>query len=120
MNKTPLAVKFFSYAGILPIFIGVIGSFDLSIINNKLNIFLVEFGLIFSAIILSFLGGCLFIFEIHFKSKIDFRGVLISMFPSIWAVFSLNLPMTGFLIAIGFLATLERERYLSKTIKPKQ
>ncbi len=38
-----------------------------------------------------------------------------SMCPSIWAVFSLLLPMTCFLIAVGFLTTLERERYLSKT-----
>ena len=36
------------------------------------------------------------------------------MCPSIWAVLSLLLPMTCFLLAIGFLATLERERSLSK------
>ena len=112
----PSNVKYLSYAGIIPILIGVIGSFDLSLMSNNFNTWLVEFGLLFSALILSFLGGCLFIFEIHLKSKIDFKGILISMCPSIWAVFSLLVPMSCFLLAIGFLATLERERSLSKII----
>jgi len=34
----------------------------------------------------------------------------------IWAVFSLLLPMTCFLLAVGFLTTLERERFLSRII----
>ena len=38
------------------------------------------------------------------------------MCPSICAAFSLLLPMSCFLLAIGFLATLERERYLAKVI----
>ena len=116
MTITPSNIKYLSYAGIIPILIGVIGSFDLSLMSNNFNTLLVEFGLLFSALILSFLGGCLFIFEIHLKSEIDFKGILISMCPSIWAVFSLLLPMSCFFLAIGFLATLERERSLSKII----
>ncbi|MFL2802991.1 MAG: DUF3429 domain-containing protein [Paracoccaceae bacterium] len=112
----PSNVKYLSYAGIIPILIGVIGSFDLNLMSNSINTWLVEFGLLFSALILSFLGGCLFIFEIHLKSEIDFKGILISMCPSIWAVFSLLLPMSCFFLAIGFLATLERERSLAKII----
>ena len=112
----PSNVKYLSYAGIIPILIGVIGSFDLNLMSNSINTWLVEFGLLFSALILSFLGGCLFIFEIHSKSDTDFKGILISMCPSICAAFSLLLPMSCFLLAIGFLATLERERYLAKVI----
>ena len=114
MIKIPSKVKYLSYAGIIPIIIGVIGSFDLNFISNNINNLLVEFGLLFSAIILSFLGGGLFILETHYKSEINFKGLFISMCPSIWAVFSLLLPMSCFLLAIGYLATLERERSLSK------
>ena len=116
MVKIPNKVKYLSYAGIIPIILGVIGSLDLNLIGNSLNLLLVEIGLFFSASILSFLGGCLFIFETHSKSEYNFKGIFISMCPSIWAVFSLLLPMTSFLLAIGFLGTLERERILSKII----
>ena len=112
----PSKVKYISYAGMIPILMGVIGSFDLSLMGNNINNWLVELGILFSAIILSFLGGCLFIFETHSKSEINFKGLMVSMCPSIWAVFSLLLPMTCFLLAVGFLTTLERERYLSKII----
>ena len=114
MIKIPSKVKYLSYAGIIPIIIGVFGSFDLNLISNNINDLLIEFGVLFSAIILSFLGGGLFILETHYKSEVDFKGLFISMCPSIWAVLSLFLPMTCFLLAIGFLATLERERSLSK------
>ena len=93
----------------------MIGSLELNFISNNINNLLVEFGLFFSAIILSFLGGGLFILETHYKSEINFKGLFISMCPSIWAVFSLLLPMSCFLLAIGYLATLERERSLSKS-----
>ena len=114
MIKIPTEVKYLSYAGIIPVLMGVIGSLELSFINTNMNNSLIDFGVLFSATILSFLGGGLFILETHYKSEINFRGLFISMCPSIWAVFSLLLPMTCFLLAIGFLATLERERSLSK------
>ena len=116
MAKIPNKVKYLSYAGIIPIIMGVIGSLDLYFISNRLNLLLVEIAFFFSASILSFLGGCLFVFETHSKSEFNFKGIFISMCPSIWAVFSLLLPMTSFLLAIGFLGTLERERTLSRLI----
>ena len=114
MIKIPSKIKYLSYAGLIPVLIGVIGSLELNFISNNINNLLVEFGLFFSAIILSFLGGGLFILETNYKSEINFKGLFISMCPSIWAVFSLLLPMSCFLLAIGYLATLERERSLSK------
>ena len=114
MIKIPSKVKYLSYAGIIPIIIGVFGSFDLNLISNNINDFLIEFGVLFSATILSFLGGGLFILETHYKSEIDFKGLFISMCPSIWAVLSLLLPMTCFLLAIGFLATLEMSNFFSR------
>ena len=60
MIKIPSKIKYLSYAGIIPVLIGVIGSLELNFISNNINNLLVEFGLFFSAIILSFLGGGLF------------------------------------------------------------
>ena len=57
MIKIPSKVKYLSYSGIIPIIIGLIGSFDLNFISNNLNDLLIEFGVLFSATILSFLGG---------------------------------------------------------------
>ena len=114
MEKIPPKIQYLSLAGILPILLGVIGSFDLYFIDDVVNLWLIKFSILFSALILSFLGGCLFMFEIHFKSKLEFNGLLISMCPSIWAAISIQLPISCFLLAIGFLATLERERSLAK------
>ena len=40
------------------------------------------------------------------------KGILLSILPSIWAMVSLMLPIAAFLLAIGFLFVLERERVL--------
>ena len=117
MIKIPSAVKYFSYAGIIPIFFGLIGSFEFNFINNNLNIWFVNFAKLFSALILSFIGGCLYIFQIILNSKFNKKDIFISMLPSIWAAISLQLPMSCFLLAIGFLGTLETERKVSKKIK---
>ena len=37
MIKIPSKVKYLSYAGIIPIIIGVFGSFDLNFISNNIN-----------------------------------------------------------------------------------
>ena len=54
MITIPSKVKYLSYAGIIPIIMGVIGSFDLSLMGNNINSFLVELGMLFSTVILSF------------------------------------------------------------------
>ena len=52
MIKIPSKVKYLSYSGIIPIIIGLIGSFDLNFISNDVNDLLIEFGVLFSATIL--------------------------------------------------------------------
>ena len=69
MKKIPAKIQYLSLAGILPILIGVIGSFDLYFIDDVVNLWLIKFSILFSALILSFLGGCLFIFEIQLATK---------------------------------------------------
>ena len=113
----PKPVYYLSIMGLLPVIAGAIGSLDFVFLGEEINNGLHKFGLIFSALILSFLGGSLFVFEILLKEKIEIKGLIISMIPSIWAIGAINLPLSGFLLAIGYLATLERERILNRTCK---
>ena len=117
MIHIPKPIYYLSFMGLLPVIAGAIGSLDFVFLGEEINNGLHKFGLIFSALILSFLGGSLFVFEIVLKEKIEIKGLIISMLPSIWAIGAINLPLSGFLLAIGYLATLERERILNRTCK---
>ena len=117
MIHIPKPIYYLSFMGLLPVIAGAIGSLDFVFLGEEINNGLHKFGLIFSALILSFLGGSLFVFEILLKEKIEIKGLIISMLPSIWAIGAINLPLSGFLLAIGYLATLERERILNRTCK---
>ena len=117
MIHKPKPIYYLSLMGLLPVIAGAIGSLDFVFLGEEINNGLHKFGLIFSALILSFLGGSLFVFEILLKEKIEIKGLIISMLPSIWAIGAINLPLSGFLLAIGYLATLERERILNRTCK---
>ena len=114
MTAIPKPIYYLSLLGLLPVISGVFGSFDFLMLEREINVWLYKFGLLFSALILSFLGGCLFVFEIHLKPTLEFKGLVLSIIPSLWAIVSINLPMSSFLLAIGFLAILERERILRR------
>ena len=60
----PKPVYYLSMMGLLPVIAGAIGSLNLIFLGDEFNKWLQEFGILFSAIILSFLGGSIFIFEI--------------------------------------------------------
>ena len=114
MTEISKPIYYLSLLGLLPVIAGVLGSFNFLMLGVEINIWLYKFGLLFSALILSFLGGCLFVFEILLKPKLEFKGLVLSIMPSLWAIISINLPMSSFLLAIGFLAILERERILQR------
>ena len=114
MTVIPKPIYYLSLLGLLPVIAGVLGSFNFLMLGGEINVWLYKFGLLFSDLILSFLGGCLFVFEILLKPKLEFKGLVLSIIPSLWAIISINLPMSSFLLAIGFLAILERERILRR------
>ena len=114
MTAIPKPIYYLSLLGLLPVIAGVLGSFDFLMLGTEINVWLYKFSLLFSALILSFLGGCLFVFEILLKPKFEFKGLALSIIPSLWAIVSINLPMSSFLLTIGFIAILERERILQR------
>ena len=117
MTEISKPIYYLSLLGLLPVIAGALGSFNFLMLGVEINIWLYKFGLLFSALILSFLGGCLFVFEILLKPKLEFKGLVLSIIPSLWAIISINLPMSSFLLAVGFLAILERERILRRNCK---
>ena len=114
MISIPNLVKFISIGGLIPVFVGaIVISFPIKVEAN-LSMFFKDTSLIYAGIILSFLGGCLFLTEC-IQPKLSWKGLVFSVAPSIWAFFSLTLPMSAFSLAIGFLLVLERERIVFRT-----
>ena len=111
MKSPPRTVLIFSTLGLVPLIYGTIGSvFEYNILFT-LNISLPEISLLYAALILSFLGGCLFAFEIKKSEKISWKSLLFTFLPTLWAFSSLLLTnFKASALAIGFLVTYEFDR----------
>ena len=111
MKSPPRTVLIFSILGLIPLISGVAVSIFGFPIPFKSNILLSEFSLIYTALILSFLGGCLFAFEIKNSEKISWKPLLLTFLPTLWGFSSLLLPnFKASALAIGFLITYELDR----------
>ena len=115
MTSIPKRVWYLSLAGIMPIIGATVGSFNLPFVGNLISFWLLEAGILFSALILAFLGGCIFIFEILPKAEPDLKGLCIAFLPPLWALIAVLMPASGFLLAVGYLLTLERERIMHRS-----
>jgi len=116
MNNIPKSVKLISSLGLIPFFLGVIGTIRLNIFDNSTNMFFVEISILYSGLILSFLGGCLFGFE-TLSNPIPKKATLwIAIVPTIWALLALQIPnFKASAMAIGFLILFEFDRRASRT-----
>ena len=63
MTQIPSVVKVISTLGLFPFLVGVVATLKISILHPDLNKFLIDLSILYGALILSFLGGCLFGFE---------------------------------------------------------
>tara|TARA_A100001015_G_C14954134_1_gene698019 strand:- start:792 stop:1235 length:444 start_codon:yes stop_codon:yes gene_type:complete len=111
MSKIPTAVKLISILGIVPFLFGVLSTFRLSVINPSLNTFLLNTSILYAALILSFLGGCIFGFECLSKKILEKRRLWIAITPTIWALIALNFKdFSASILAVGFLVAYEFDR----------
>ena len=111
MSGIPKEIKIISFLGLFPFFVGVIATFKLSIIDSSLNLFLMEFSILYSALILSFMGGCLFGFESITEVKINNLRLWASITPALWSLVALLIPsFSASMLAIGFLLVYEFDR----------
>ena len=114
----PKTVKIISILGLTPLLFGTMASLELTFIFHSYNDLVVEMSLVYAALVLSFLGGCVFGFEaIEFEPSKNKR-IWLSIFPTIWALFSISLPhFVASCLALGFLLVFELDRRVVTTKK---
>ena len=117
MKSVPKPVLTFSILGLLPLLLGVILSFFSFNFSTELIGFIIGISLIYAGLILSFLGGCLFAFEIKNMTNSSWQSLIFSFLPTLWAFSALSLPhFKASTLAVGFLVTYELDR---KALKNK-
>ena len=111
MAPTPKAVKIISTLGVLPFVFGVVGTFQLPFIKASFNQMMLDLSILYAALILSFLGGCLFGFESLKNENLNKLSLWISVLPTFWALIAIQIPtFSASILAIGFLLVYEIDR----------
>lgn len=111
MNLIPETVKIIAAIGLVPFFLGTLAIFKFSIIGLNINIFLINFSLLYAGLILSFLGGCLFGFEALSVSEPNKTRLWLAIIPSMWSLIALQIPnFSASILALGFLLVYEFDR----------
>ena len=111
MKNVPGVIKIISTLGVIPFILGVLATFNIFNTNPALNAFLLNLSLFYGALILSFLGGCLFGFESLNKDGPAHSRTWIAITPTIWALVALQIPkFSASLLAFGFLLVYEFDR----------
>ena len=121
MKNVPSNAKLIGFLGLIPMILGLLGSLQLFFFSENINQFLIKFSITYSAIILSFLGGCLFAFNCLKKDNPSLLGLTLTILPSIWATIALQSPiLKTSLLALGFLLIFEIDRRFFKiNLTPK-
>lgn len=115
MAKIPYTVKIICLLGLIPFIMGTVGTFKLNIFGIETNNFFIELALLYSALILSFLGGCLFGFETLSEPFPRKSRLWLAILPTIWALLALQIPyFKASAMAIGFMIVFEFDRRASR------
>ena len=111
MVEVPKAVKVISLLGMLPYLFGVLATFKLYFINAGLNTFLLRLSTLYGALILTFLGGCLFGFECLKNEKPNLLRLWLAIIPTLWSLIALTATnFSASILAVGFLLVFELDR----------
>ena len=65
IQKIPQNVKIISCLGLIPFLVGVVGTLEFGFFDVSINNFLVYTSILYAALILSFLGGCLLVLQLY-------------------------------------------------------
>ena len=103
MTENYKFIRNIGYLGLIPFVSGAILSTGLIPSNTDLQKWIVLFSIHYAAIILSFMSGVLWGFELLTEHKKSKHAIIIALIPPLWASFSYFLPLRCFLFAIGFL-----------------
>ena len=119
MIQTPRIVKVISTLGLLPFSVGVLTTLKFPLLNPSFAPLLIKFSILYGALILSFLGGCLFAFECISQVKPNKSRLWIAILPTLWALIALQFEsFSASILAIGFLLVYEfdRKSYAAGTV----
>ena len=110
MKKIPNSALILGLSGLIPFFWGAVTSLDFVVENLKLAGLSEEYmgsriNLIYGTIILAFMSGVLWGFAANVADKRRPVGLILSVFPALWAFFTFSgiliNPLAG--LIIGFL-----------------
>ena len=111
MSTVPKVIKVISVLGLTPFILGVVATFRLSVFEPHLNKVIIDLAISYGALILSFLGGCLFGFECLKKSGPSNLRPWIAILPTLWALIALQISnFSASILAVGFLLVYEFDR----------
>ena len=111
MGKIPKTVKIIVTLGLIPFFVGAVTTFKLPIIDLDIEVFLINFSLLYASLILSFLGGCLFGFEALNGPAPNKLRLWLAIIPSMWSLIATQIPnFSASFLAVGFLIVYEFDR----------
>ena len=102
MDQNYRLVRSVGYLGLIPFLAGAFLSITNISLPYELEHFTLNFCVQYSAIILSFMGGVLWGFELVNPAKASKNMIVIILVPPLWAAFALTIPLTCFFLALGF------------------
>ena len=107
-------LKTIGYLGLIPFACGAIASLNIKFIPDIVNDFTILFSIHYASIILSFMGGVLWGFEISNSQSISKKIIILTLLPALWAAFAYFLPIRCFLLALGFIAIYQLDFTMAK------
>ena len=102
MDQNYILVRAVGYLGLIPFLSGAFLSLNIVSLPYNLENYTLLFCVYYSAIILSFMGGVLWGYELVESTNTSKNMIIIILVPPLWAAFALIAPLTCFLLAFGF------------------
>ena len=110
-------IRIIGYLGLLPFVAGAIVSTNLISIPSNISEFIKLFSIHYASVILSFMGGVLWGFEISDPKSVSRKMIILILIPPLWAAFAYFLPLRGFILALGFIIIYQLDFIIAKKKK---
>ena len=117
MDENYKFIRTIGYLGLLPFVAGAIISINLVSIPSNISEFIKLFSVHYASVILSFMGGVLWGFEIYDSKSVSRKMIILILIPPLWAAFAYFLPLRGFILALGFIIIYQLDFIIAKTKK---
>ncbi len=117
MDENYKFIRTIGYLGLIPFAAGAMISTGLISIPSNISEFIKLFSVHYASVILSFMGGVLWGFEMSDPKSVSRKMILLILIPPLWAAFAYFLPLRGFILALGFIIIYKLDFIIAKTKK---